>query len=233
VARGTVQIAGLPETDLVFDGQDESPVGAQQRTGVTEEIELGPEFGGRGPGVFEDPDDHDEVESRRVFEVEERTADDLHVCQVRAAGGNGLGPDRLALEGNHLGSAFAQVAGDRAGSGADFEDSMVFGDLERTQDVAAPRAEVIGRRPIDRVTEELVGAVAVIGDLTESRQHIFLGAIGVASIGSQKTNRGCGFVCHPVSDRDGQTGPALGRDYTRVDRPTGFTENGRRVWSRG
>ncbi len=77
MARGTVQIgrvAGIAldtgprliqvvlgvaqevlEADLVFDGENENPVGAQQRAGVAEEIELVAAVGGgrarriRGP----------------------------------------------------------------------------------------------------------------------------------------------------------------------------------------
>ncbi len=165
------------EAELVLDGEEQGPVRADERAERSQErLRRGLSPAGH---VLVHPDAQHQVEAGGILEGAHVSTGHLDVRQSRTARGGGPRTGQGAFEGQHLGPALSQVAGEGAGARPHVEHPQTRAQGERPQQVGPQAGEVVARGPVGNVCSELVGRGRAIHSLTEHAQHLVLGPVRI------------------------------------------------------
>ena len=175
-----LQPVGEPEP--VLDGHHEGAAGSEQAGQVAQEPV------GVVAGVLQDADAQHNVEAVVVDQVGGAAVSDVHV-QPRAAQGRRLGPQGVALDGNHGGALFGRPTAVHAAARPHVQDPDPGSEADGVQQVRSCPPEVVAGRPVVDVGGQLVRAAGAVGGGAQDPGDPVLGPVPPAPVAHRSADR--------------------------------------------
>ncbi len=171
------------QAELVFNGDDQDPSGAQEAARPREKRIDGVANSDleKQAGIFKHADQRHHIELRVGGKFGKIICDHPDIGEIRAAAGGNGSPACAAFDRDDLRAAFAQIASHRAGAGADLQNPAFQQVAKRSQQIGAKGTEMIICRPIrNRFVQFERIRCSVDGRTYDRRDSLFnLVAIGI------------------------------------------------------